>query len=148
MRLPALKLSNFVNNYIKSSTRHKSCTRALTAPNAMIVLTQALAFSRRSRFRPETATGHVPLGIPTVSEDPEAHSSKQRKELDEKKRSGILEHLQKEMAVQMPAVPWPGAANGFSVACLTSETTTSSHDSVYSQTDFRSAYWYDASKKV
>ena len=32
----------------------------------------------------------------------------QSKELDDKKRQGILSDLQKEMAVQMPAVPWPG----------------------------------------
>ena len=37
----------------------------------------------------------------------------QRKELDEKKRQTILQDLQKELAVQMPTIPWPGAANGF-----------------------------------
>ena len=40
----------------------------------------------------------------------------QRRELDEKKRLGILEQLQKELALQMPTVPYPGAANGFSLA--------------------------------
>jgi peptide/nickel transport system substrate-binding protein len=40
----------------------------------------------------------------------------QRRELDDKKRLGILEELQKELAIQMPTVPYPGAANGFSVA--------------------------------
>jgi ABC-type transport system substrate-binding protein len=42
----------------------------------------------------------------------------QRKELDREKRLKLLEDLQKEMALQMPAVPWPAprAANGFEVA--------------------------------
>ncbi len=40
----------------------------------------------------------------------------QRQELDETKRLGILKDLQKELALQMPTVPYPGAANGFSVA--------------------------------
>ena len=42
--------------------------------------------------------------------------TQQRQELDEKKRLGILEELQKELAIQMPTVPYPGAANGFSLA--------------------------------
>jgi ABC-type transport system substrate-binding protein len=40
----------------------------------------------------------------------------QRRELDDKKRLGIIEELQKELAVQMPTIQWPGSANGFSVA--------------------------------
>jgi ABC-type transport system substrate-binding protein len=40
----------------------------------------------------------------------------QRRELDEKKRLVVLEDLQKELATQMPTVPWPGAANGFTLA--------------------------------
>jgi ABC-type transport system substrate-binding protein len=40
----------------------------------------------------------------------------QRGEFDEKKRLSTLEELQKELAIQMPTIPWPGAANGFSVA--------------------------------
>ena len=42
--------------------------------------------------------------------------TKQRQELDETKRLGILKDLQKELALQMPTVPYPGAANGFSLA--------------------------------
>jgi peptide/nickel transport system substrate-binding protein len=40
----------------------------------------------------------------------------QRQELDDKKRKQILVDLQKEFALQMPTVPYPGAANGFSLA--------------------------------
>jgi ABC-type transport system substrate-binding protein len=40
----------------------------------------------------------------------------QRQELDEEKRLGIIAEVQKELALQMPTVPYPGAANGFSVA--------------------------------
>jgi len=40
----------------------------------------------------------------------------QRQELDDKKRKTILADLQKELALQMPTVPYPGAANGFSLA--------------------------------
>jgi len=71
----------------------------------------------------------------------------QRKELDDKKRLGILEELQKELAIQMPTVPYPGAANGFSLAWPQL-----ANFSVYTtQADNESTIyphlWYDESKK-
>jgi peptide/nickel transport system substrate-binding protein len=42
--------------------------------------------------------------------------SAQRQELDEKKRKQIIDDIQKELALQMPTVPYPGASNGFSLA--------------------------------
>jgi ABC-type transport system substrate-binding protein len=74
----------------------------------------------------------------------------QRVELDEKKRLGLLEELQKEMALQMPAVPYPGIANGFSLAwpflgnfnVFTPRTTTTAPAETWP------SYWYDASKRV
>lgn len=40
----------------------------------------------------------------------------QRRELDEDRRLGIIEDLQKELALQMPTVAYPGAANTFVLA--------------------------------
>jgi ABC-type transport system substrate-binding protein len=73
----------------------------------------------------------------------------QHKELDEKKRLGILEELQKELAIQMPTVPYPGAANGFSLAwpqlanfnVLTTQTGGDNPMGVWP------TFWYDESKK-
>jgi ABC-type transport system substrate-binding protein len=75
--------------------------------------------------------------------------AQQRRELDDKKRATILEDLQKEMAMQMPAVPWPGAANSFSLAWpyfgnYNVFTTTA----LAAQTEIWPQYWFDASKKV
>ncbi|HEX5371081.1 MAG TPA: ABC transporter substrate-binding protein [Dehalococcoidia bacterium] len=72
----------------------------------------------------------------------------QRVELDNTKRLGILSDLQKEMAVQMPAVPWPGIANGFSLAwpfvgnfdAFTAKST------ITAPTETWPGLWYDASK--
>jgi ABC-type transport system substrate-binding protein len=71
----------------------------------------------------------------------------QRQELDEKKRLTILADLQKELALQMPTVPYPGAANGFSVA-WPQLANFGVFRAVY---DYESIiwtrYWYDESKK-
>ena len=71
----------------------------------------------------------------------------QRRELDEKKRLSILEEIQKELAVQMSTIPWPGAANGFSVAWPQ----LANYGVFRSPTDAESViwprYWYDESKK-
>jgi ABC-type transport system substrate-binding protein len=71
----------------------------------------------------------------------------QRRELDDKKRVVILEDLQKELAVQMPTIPWPGAANGFSVAWPH----LANYGVFRGPTDAESViwprYWYDESKK-
>ena len=74
----------------------------------------------------------------------------QRVELDEKKRKTILDDLQKEMALQMPAVPWPGIANGFSLAwpmmgnfhLLTAKST------ITAPSESWPSLWYDETKKV
>jgi peptide/nickel transport system substrate-binding protein len=73
----------------------------------------------------------------------------QRKELDAKKRDVILEELQKELAIQMPTVPYPGAANGFSLAwpqlanfnVLTTQTGGDNPSGVWPM------FWYDETKK-
>jgi ABC-type transport system substrate-binding protein len=71
----------------------------------------------------------------------------QRRELDDKKRATILADIQKEMAVQMPSIPWPGAANGFSVAWPQ----LANYGIFRSPTDAESViwtrYWNDESKK-
>ena len=74
----------------------------------------------------------------------------QRKELDDKKRLTILTDLQKEMALQMPAVPWPGIAGGFSLAwpwfanfnLFTPKSTITAPSETWPN------YWFDASKKT
>jgi ABC-type transport system substrate-binding protein len=74
----------------------------------------------------------------------------QRVELDEKKRITILTDLQKEMALQMPAVPWPGTANGFTPAwpmmgnygLLTAKST------ITAPSESWPSLWYDESKRV
>jgi ABC-type transport system substrate-binding protein len=74
----------------------------------------------------------------------------QRKELDEKKRNVILEDLQKEMAVVMPAVPWPGAATGFDLAWPYVENfaafTARSNQTPMTETWTR--FWYNEAKKA
>ena len=74
----------------------------------------------------------------------------QRTELDDKKRFTILTDLQKEMALQMPAVPWPGIASGFSLAwpyhanfnAFTAKSTITAPSETWP------GYWYDETKKV
>jgi hypothetical protein len=74
----------------------------------------------------------------------------QRKELDEKKRNVILEDLQKEMAMVMPAVPWPGAATGFDLAWPFIENfaafTARSNQTPMTETWTR--FWYNEAKKA
>ena len=73
----------------------------------------------------------------------------QRRELDEKKRASQLEDLQKEMAMQMPAVPWPGAANGFSLAWpWFGNYNTFTWTALAQQQEVWPSYWFDASKKT
>ena len=71
----------------------------------------------------------------------------QRQELDDKKRLSIILDLEKELAVQMPTVPYPGAANGFSLAWPY----LANYGVFRSVYDFEAVYWtrywYDASKK-
>jgi len=74
----------------------------------------------------------------------------QRKELDEKKRLKILEDLQKEMALQMPAVPWPGIASGFSLAWpwFANFNILTAKSVITAPSESWPSYWFDASKKV
>ncbi|HLF77291.1 MAG TPA: ABC transporter substrate-binding protein [Dehalococcoidia bacterium] len=74
----------------------------------------------------------------------------QRKELDEKKRAVLLEDLQKEMALQMPTVPWPGAASGFTLAWphLANFGVFVPRSAQTPMIEVWPRYWYDESKKV
>jgi len=74
----------------------------------------------------------------------------QRVELDEKKRFGILMDLQKEMALQMPAVPWPGIANGFSLAwpAMGNFGVYVAKSTITAPSETWPSLWYDESKKV
>jgi peptide/nickel transport system substrate-binding protein len=74
----------------------------------------------------------------------------QRSELDAKKRLTILNDLQKELAVQMPAVPWPGAATGFSLAWpyMANYGLLNPRSVITAPTETWPSFWYDESKKV
>jgi len=74
----------------------------------------------------------------------------QRVELDEKKRAAILLDLQKEMALQMPAVPWPGIANGFSLAWpfMGNFGLYKAKSSITAPSESWPSLWFDESKKV
>jgi ABC-type transport system substrate-binding protein len=74
----------------------------------------------------------------------------QRLELDDKKRATILSDLQKEMALQMPAVPWPGIASGFSLAWpwMGNYNLLTAKSSITSPTESWPSMWIDESKKV
>jgi len=76
----------------------------------------------------------------------------QRTELDNKKRLDLLTQLQKLMASEMPAIPWPGAAGGYDVAWpymgnvdafIPKGGTTGQSNA----TEIWTHYWYDESKK-
>jgi ABC-type transport system substrate-binding protein len=73
----------------------------------------------------------------------------QRKELDDKKRLTILSDLQKEMAVQMPAVPWPGIASSFSLAWpqFANYNAFAAKSSITAPSESYPTYWLDESKK-
>lgn len=71
----------------------------------------------------------------------------QRQELDDKKRKTIIADLQKELALQMPTVPYPGAANGFSLA-WPQLANFGVFRAVYDyESTIWTRYWYDESKK-
>lgn len=71
----------------------------------------------------------------------------QRQELDEERRLGMIKEIQKEFAIQMPTVAYPGAANSFSLAWPH----LANYGVFRSQADAESVvwtrYWYDESKK-
>ncbi len=72
----------------------------------------------------------------------------QRVELDATKRLGILTDLQKEMALQMPAVPWPGIASGFSLAWpfIGNFDAFTAKSTITAPSETWQTLWYDASK--
>jgi ABC-type transport system substrate-binding protein len=74
----------------------------------------------------------------------------QRSELDDKKRLTILNDLQKELALQMPSVPWPGAASGFSLAWphLANYGLLNPRSVITAPSETWPALWYDESKRV
>ena len=74
----------------------------------------------------------------------------QRKELDEKKRATQLLDLQKEFALQMPAVPWPGAANGYTLAWphLANFSVWVPRSAQTPMIEVWPKYWYDETKKT
>jgi peptide/nickel transport system substrate-binding protein len=75
---------------------------------------------------------------------------KQRSELDPKKRLTILNDLQKELALQMPTVPWPGAANGFSLAWpyMANYGILNPRSIITAPAEVWPSYWYDETKKA
>jgi peptide/nickel transport system substrate-binding protein len=72
----------------------------------------------------------------------------QRLELDDGKRLEILTDLQQEMALQMPAVPWPGIANGFNLAWpwMGNFNLYTAKSSITSPSESWPSLWYDESK--
>jgi ABC-type transport system substrate-binding protein len=74
----------------------------------------------------------------------------QRSEMDAKKRLTILNDLQKELAIQMPAVPWPGAANGFSLAWpyMSNFGLLNPRSVITAPSETWPSFWYDESKKA
>lgn len=73
----------------------------------------------------------------------------QRRELDRDRRLSLLSDLQKELAVQMPAVPWPGQANGFELAWPFMENfaTFTPKSTLTHQTETWPRYWYNPEKE-
>jgi ABC-type transport system substrate-binding protein len=73
---------------------------------------------------------------------------KQRSELDADTRLGMLNDLQKEFALMMPSVPWPGAANGFSLAWpyMANYGTRNPRSTITAPAETWQYYWYDESK--
>jgi ABC-type transport system substrate-binding protein len=73
---------------------------------------------------------------------------RQRSELDNEVRLGLLTDIQKELALWMPAVPWPGAANGFSLAWpyMANYGTRNPRSVITAPSETWQYYWYDASK--
>jgi ABC-type transport system substrate-binding protein len=74
----------------------------------------------------------------------------QRVELDDGKRKTILTDLQKEMALQMPAVPWPGIANGFSLAwpMMGNFGAYTAKSTITAPSESWPGLWYDESKRA
>lgn len=72
----------------------------------------------------------------------------QRQELDEQKRLGIIRDLQRELALQMPTVPYPGAASGFTVAWprLANYGVFKSPAAIDDPSLIWTRYWHDESK--
>jgi ABC-type transport system substrate-binding protein len=72
----------------------------------------------------------------------------QRSELDDGNRLSILNDIQKELALWMPAVPWPGAANGFSLAWpfMGNVGTRNPRSIITAPSETWQYYWYDESK--
>ena len=73
---------------------------------------------------------------------------KQRSELDPDARLTILTDLQKELALIMPSVPWPGAANGFSLAWpfMANYGTRNPLSTITAPAESWQYFWYDESK--
>jgi ABC-type transport system substrate-binding protein len=74
----------------------------------------------------------------------------QRRELDEKRRATLLDDLQKELALQMPTVPHPGAASGFVLAWphLANFGIFIPRSAQTPMIETWPRYWYDESKKA
>jgi peptide/nickel transport system substrate-binding protein len=72
----------------------------------------------------------------------------QRQELVPDKRFDILTDLQKEMALQMPAVPWPGIANGFNLAWpwMGNFNAYTAKSTITAPSESWPSLWYDVSK--
>ncbi len=101
-----------------------------------------------TRFSPGGASGTqsiMPQVYPWYQKTQDLISA-QRKELDDKKRLTILEDLQKEMAVQMPTVPFPGAANGFTLAWPQLANLNVYATQADNESTLYPHYWFDASK--
>ena len=73
---------------------------------------------------------------------------KQRSELDPDARLSLLKELEKEFALMMPSVPWPGAANGFSLAWpfMANFGTRNPRSVITAPAETWQHYWYDESK--
>lgn len=76
---------------------------------------------------------------------------RQRRETDEQKRVGILHDLQRDLALQMPDIPFPGSAQGFDLfwPILGNYGYYQSYDPVQSGAqELDSLIWYDKSKQT
>jgi len=99
-----------------------------------------------SVYAPSGRNAYVAKPIPGVHELLEKH----RRELDDEKRFDVLYEIQQKLAVEMPAIPRAGIAEGFDLAWpwLANYQAVQHWNSTSRATETWTRYWYDKSKET